>query len=259
MYKRLLLFLLAGLLAACNGAAPDSVRDLHPLKETAWFMDRENLRLLQLMNEQIETQGNRPRDVAERQKAEGLVELRKDFLQGNLEAADYTAALAQAYQGFQPEDTESLIRLQQLQERSRESGDSLAYRQFLLQIFLIENSVLNEYARRLTPRNVLHPPSWQLIKPMDTLALGGVYEFSIIPNAYDFTTTQIRPDSSLSIRRNGQAVAVKNKLWLKSGVLLGEVHPLEAGTYNLSGSFEMYNPLFGVRLRSEFTDAFVVK
>lgn len=96
---------------------------------------------------------------------------------------------------------------------------------------------MQEYVKRSDTGNVLHPTSARLIKPVDTLQLGKVYEFSVLPAVYDYRKTTIVPDTSLQVLLNGAAVPAEGHLHLQSGVLLGAIRPQKPVAYTFSGSF----------------------
>lgn len=252
------LLLLLALSLSCCKSAPEESPGIRPQQQAIWFLNKENHRLLQIMSRNIEERGNRAMDLEEKQKAAELIERRDAYRQGSLGGVEYTAYLTEAYSKTDKFEEEQAANLSRLLSRFRQSKDSAAYHDHLLSALLLENEVLQEHVKRAGPVNVLHPPTARLIKTTDTLQLGDTYEFSVLPAVYDYRKTKIVPDTTLQLRLNGKLVSPESYLRLQSGILLGSIHPTEAGTYTLSGSFTLLNPDYGMEVNSHFTDSFEV-
>lgn len=220
---------------------------------------RENDRLLKRVEKEIADNGDRPVEVVIRKQAQHLVEVRNKCIDSLQSVSVLMENIKPVLQQSGQKDSNALPLLHYYQTELKQKNDSLLFQKFINIYLTFEKKALNEFLSQVSSCNwEMHLIS-HVITERDTATSGQVYELTVVPDMYDNKITYTNDDCEVSVFKDEILLDLKPTITKRGPVFLISLHPTEAGTYKIKGTFTQQAYEHSYIFTNTFTKSFIVK
>jgi hypothetical protein len=214
--------------------------------------------LLERIQKKVYEEGPRIKDSALFNKAENLIKQRNTYLNNTSEFIALSKRIESIYKKTNEVDTSKLKYTRFYIKKLNEGFDSLVYLRLLNSYLELEEDILEDCLMNLGSSCRFYNSNAHVLKITDTVKLNEDYEFTVIPDYFDYT--RIKLDTcEVFVYQNGKRATVPTTILQKGAAFLISIHPHESGTYRVTGCFKQSARNSDFKLNHNFSLEFIVK
>ncbi|MFN8417465.1 MAG: hypothetical protein U0U66_14120 [Cytophagaceae bacterium] len=231
--------------------------DVELLKSMVADHSNKNDLLLKKMDKIVHDNGMIPSEASVLAKATDLISKRNTGLKSSTALLLWSNEIEQKHKLIYHDEYSNSSLSDFYSENLGKEVDSLTYYKLILSnLELEEDLIKNLFGEISAPFFFNGDP--HILKTSDTININGTFEFTVIPDYYDYKRCQA-DSCSLQVYKDDNKIEIPTNILQAGNAFIISIQPKEAGNYKAIGSFILKDRNSNLKLDNKFLVEFVVQ